>query len=120
MGNVLSSPKKLKPGMKVLVCWHRDWIPFTYYQTTKGYKHGKWFKGELLSIGKGEWTRRESFVVRINCDDHCLYTGDVIIIRSTSREDNLTPSELRTNERQRKAYRAKKLAATENKMLYGR
>lgn len=104
--------------MKVLVCWHRDWISFTWYQINKGYKHGKWLKGDLLSIGK--YKGQESYVVRINCDDHCLYAGDVIVIRSTSREDNLTPSELRTNERQRKAYRAKKLAATENKMLYGR
>lgn len=109
MGTVHASPKKLVAGMKVVVCWRRDWIPFTWYQRSKGYQHGKWFKGELVSTGKGEWTGRETYVVRINGDEHCLWQGDVIVVRSTARMDS---NDLR-NDRARRAYREKtqKLAA---------
>lgn len=118
MGNVLSSPMKLKPGMKVLVYTHpRKFI--TAHEFKTGLRPGKWIKFEIISVCSDGW-------LGIRTTDKSAWTAvyskgpTFIVIRSTARDDNLTPSELRTNERQRKAYRAKKLAATEAKMLHGR
>lgn len=118
MGNVLSSPMKLKPGMKVLV-YAQPGKFITVGEFKTGLRPGKWIKFEISSVCSDGW-------LGIRALDKPAWSAvyskgpTFTVIRSTSRVDNLTPSELRTNERQRKAYRAKKLAATEAKMLRGR
>lgn len=118
MGNVLSSPMKLKPGMKVLV-YAQPGKFITVDEFLSGLRIGKWIKFEIMVVCSDGWLGLKVIgnerLIAINPRG-----GQFTVIRSTSRVDNLTPSELRTNERQRKAYRAKKLAATEAKMLRGR